>query len=104
LARLLCPCLDTANSSDFKTGYNLGGAAVVQVRRYLGVRGDFTFARAEFRDAGVGSQDHFNKFFYTGAIQLSYPTASGFTPYLFAGAGGITIKEKIESRRRRTIQ
>ncbi len=33
---------DSANPSDFKTGYNVGGAAIVQVNRYLGVRGDFT--------------------------------------------------------------
>lgn len=85
---------DAATASDFKTGYNVGGAALVQVNRYLGFRGDFTFARAEFRDAGLETQDHFNKFFYTGAIQLSYPTTGGFTPYAFAGGGGVTIKEK----------
>jgi len=85
---------DAASPSDFETGYNVGGAAIVQVNRFLGVRGDFTFARAKFNDAGVETEDHFNKFFYTGAIQLGYPTASGFTPYLFAGGGGVTIKEK----------
>jgi opacity protein-like surface antigen len=85
---------NSGNPSDFKTGYNVGGAAIVQVNRYLGVRGDFTFARAKFRDAGVETDDHFNKFFYTGAIQLGYPTVSGFTPYVFAGGGGVTIKEK----------
>ncbi len=85
---------DSATASDFATGFNLGGAAIVQVNRYVGVRGDFTFARASFRDAGVDTDDHFNKFFYTGAIQLGYPTAGGFTPYLFAGGGGVTIKER----------
>ncbi len=85
---------DSANPSDFKTGYNLGGAAIVQVNRYVGLRGDFTFARAKFREAGVETEDHFNKFFYTGAVQLGYPTASGFTPYVFAGGGGVTLKEK----------
>jgi opacity protein-like surface antigen len=85
---------DASAPSDFKTGYNIGGAAVVQVNRYVGVRGDFTFARAKFRDAGSETNDHFNKLFYTGAIQLGYPTTSGFTPYLFAGGGGVTIKEK----------
>jgi hypothetical protein len=44
---------EAAASSDFKTGYNVGGAAVVQINRYLGFRGDFTFARAKFRDAGI---------------------------------------------------
>jgi hypothetical protein len=85
---------DSANPSDFATGFNLGGAAIVQVSRYVGVRGDFTLARASFRDAGVDTDDHFNKFLYTGAIQLGYPTASGLTPYLFVGGGGVTIKEK----------
>lgn len=88
---------DSSTPSDFKTGYNVGGAAIVQVNRYVGVRGDFTFARAEFREAGVETQDHFNRFFYTGAVQLGYPTASGFTPYVFAGGGGVTIKEKESS-------
>lgn len=35
-----------------------------------------------------------DRFFYTGAVQLGYPTASGSTPHLFAGGGGFTIKEK----------
>lgn len=87
--------LDNANpSSDFKTGYNVGGGVSVDLYRYVAVRGDFTFARARFRNAGVETNDHFNKFFYTGAIQLQYPTASGFMPYVFVGGGGVTIKEK----------
>ena len=85
---------DASNASDFKTGYSVGGGAAVSVNKYVAIRGDFTFARAKFRDAGVETEDHFNKFIYTGAIQLQYPTASGFTPYIFAGGGGITIKEK----------
>ncbi len=87
--------LDNASpASDFKTGYSVGGGVSVDVYRYVAVRGDFTFARARFRNAGVETNDHFNKFFYTGALQLQYPTASGFMPYVFAGGGGVTIKEK----------
>jgi hypothetical protein len=85
---------NSANPSDFKTGYNVGGAGIVQVNRYVGLRGDFTFARSEFRAAGAETGDHFNKYFYTGAVQFGYPTANGFTPYLFAGGGGVTLKEK----------
>src|SRR5437899_1110568 len=79
---------NSANPSDFKTGYNVGGAGIVEVNRYVSLRGDFTFARSEFRAAGAETGDHFNKYFYTGAVQLGYPTATGFTPYLFAGGGG----------------
>lgn len=85
---------DASAASDFKTGYALGGGATVQLNRYVALRGDFTFARARFRDAGVATNDHFNKYFYTGAVQLQYPTTSGITPYAFVGGGGITLKEK----------
>jgi len=85
---------DGSNASDFKTGYNLGGGVGLQVHRNVTLRGDFTFARAKFRDAGVTTDDHFNKFFYTAAIQLQHPTSSGFMPYVFVGGGGVTIKEK----------
>jgi Outer membrane protein beta-barrel domain len=85
---------DASVPSDFKTGYALGGGAAVQLNRYVALRGDFTFGREEFRDAGVATDDHFNKYIYTGAVQLQYPTTTGITPYAFVGGGGITLKEK----------
>lgn len=54
---------NSANPSNFKTGYNAGAAGIVQLNRYVGIRGDFTFARSELQDAGPATGDHFNKFF-----------------------------------------
>ncbi|HET9947638.1 MAG TPA: porin family protein [Longimicrobiales bacterium] len=84
--------LDEPGTADFKrTGYNIGGTVGVDFNRYLGVRGDFTFARneLELNDAATGSD--LNRFFYDAALQVRYPAASGWTPYAFVGAGGVTL-------------
>ena len=34
-----------------------------------------------------------NRFFYDAALQLQYPTSSGFEPYVFAGGGAVTVHQ-----------
>jgi len=57
----------------------------------VALRGDFTFARneLELNEAATGSS--LNRFFYDAAVQVQYPTASGWTPYAFGGAGAVTL-------------
>ena len=84
--------LDEPATADFKqTGFNVGGTVGVDLGRYLGVRGDFTYARNELRlnDAETGSD--LSRLFYDAALQLQYPSAAGWTPYAFVGAGGVTL-------------
>jgi hypothetical protein len=84
--------LDDAGTSDFKqVGYNLGGTVGVDLHRYVGVRGDFTFARNELQEDDVETGTELNRFFYDASVQLKYPTASGIQPYVFVGAGAVTL-------------
>jgi len=86
--------LNDAGSADLKkVGYNVGGGAGVQVNKFVALRGDFTYARNQFRANQVGTGQHLNRFFYDGAVQLQYPSAIGLMPYLFAGGGAVTIHQ-----------
>lgn len=85
--------LNSSGSADTKLGFNAGGGVGVQLHKYFVIRGDFTFGRDELRNGGLDTGTNLNKFIYTGALQLQYPTAGGVTPYVFAGGGGITIHE-----------
>ena len=86
--------LNDAGTSDFKkVGYNVGGGLGVQANRYVTVRGDFSFGRNELRTNQLATGVRTNRFFYDAALQLQYPTASGFEPYLFAGGGAVTVHQ-----------
>lgn len=86
--------LNDAGSADFqKVGFNLGGGIGVRFHPLLTVRGDFTYARNEFRNNTVETGTKLNRFFYDAALQLQYPTASGLQPYLFAGGGAVTLHQ-----------
>ncbi|MBI4421140.1 MAG: outer membrane beta-barrel protein, partial [Gemmatimonadetes bacterium] len=95
--------LNDAGSADFKrAGYNVGGGAVVQVHRYVSLRGDFTFARRPYRQNDASTGIHVFNYFYDGAVQLQYPTSSGFEPYIYAGAGGVTFHQEDTTGRDKT--
>lgn len=94
--------LNDAGTADTKLGFNAGGGIAVQVHKYVVLRGDFTFGRDELRNQGVDTGTRLNKYFYTGAVQLQYPSSSGVTPYLFAGGGGITVHEQGTSGQNKT--
>jgi hypothetical protein len=86
--------LNEAGTSDFKkVGYSLGGGVGIQANRYVTFRGDFNFGRNELRNNAVATGIRTNRFFYDAAVQLQYPTSSGFEPYLFAGGGAVTIHQ-----------
>jgi hypothetical protein len=83
--------LNETGTADFnKTGYNIGGGVGVDLHKYVGLRGDFTFARNELRQNGVDTGLDLNRFFYDGSIQFQYD-ANGLKPYLFVGAGAVTL-------------
>jgi hypothetical protein len=84
--------LNDAGTADFKrVGYNVGGAVGVDLHRYVGLRGDFTFARNELEQNDVETGSELNRFFYDAALQLQYPSESGWTPYAFVGGGAVTL-------------
>jgi len=93
--------LDEPGLVDFKTGFNVGGGLGYQFNRYVALRGNFTFARAEGRDTSAilspipirGTK--FNRYLYDADIQLRYPLSGGATPYVFVGGGGVTVKPDV---------
>jgi opacity protein-like surface antigen len=84
--------LNDAGTAKLKTGWTAGGGIGWQFSPYVAVRGTFDFAQAK----GRGAANAFNgqkldHYFYGGDLQLRYPTASGFAPYVLLGAGAVTI-------------
>src|SRR5262245_10779538 len=84
--------LNESGTADFKqVGYNVGGGVGVDLHKYVGLRGDITFARNELQLNDVETGSELNRFFYDAAVQVQYPTASGFQPYAFVGGGAVTL-------------
>jgi len=80
-------------AADFKTGFSLGGAVGVQLNRYVGVHGDFTFARTVARGDLPFLGAKVNRYFVGAHAEVRYPMGR-VTPFGFAGAGTITVDEK----------
>jgi hypothetical protein len=90
--------LDAADTTNFKTGFSVGGGAAYQFDKYVALRGNFTFARAEAQsDLGTiaitGTK--FNRFLYDADLQLRYPLQGGVAPYVFVGGGVVTVKHDV---------
>ncbi len=84
--------LNDGGTADFKqVGYNVGGTVGVGLHEYVGLRGDFTLARNELQQNDIDTGSELNRFFYDAALQVQYPSASGWTPYAFVGAGAVTL-------------
>jgi hypothetical protein len=79
-------------TADFKrVGFNVGGTIDVDLSRYFGVRADLTYARNELQQNDVQTGSDLSRLFYDAALQVQYPTTSGWTPYAFVGAGAVTL-------------
>jgi hypothetical protein len=92
----------TEGGVGFDTGYSFGGGVGYQFTRYLALRGNFTFTRAELAgpDANGGAPapgspfergQEVNKYFYGADLQARYPTGIGLAPYLVLGGGAVTV-------------
>jgi hypothetical protein len=83
--------LNEAGTADFKkTGYNVGGTVGFDLSKYVALRGDVTFARNELQQNGLETGLELNRFFYDAGVQFQYD-ASSLKPYLFLGAGAVTL-------------
>ena len=83
--------LNDAGTASLKTGWAAGGGVGVQINPYVAVRGTFDLTQTEGEGSAAGalSSANLNHYFYGGDVQLRYPTASGFAPYLLLGAGAV---------------
>lgn len=86
--------LNDAGTADFKkVGFNVGAGVGVQLQRFVTIRGDFTVAENELRSSDAFQGEKLRRYFYDAALQLQYPSATGLTPYAFAGVGGVTLDQ-----------
>jgi hypothetical protein len=83
--------LNDAGTASLETAWTGGGGIGVQLNRFLAVRGTFDYAQSDAQGSTAISGQALNRYFYGGDVQLRYPTASGFAPYLLLGAGAVTI-------------
>ena len=74
-------------------GYSLGASVGVQLTRTVAVHGDFTYTRNPVEGAGPLAGHDVNRFFYGVHAEFRYPMARGFAPFLFAGAGAVSIDQ-----------
>jgi hypothetical protein len=90
--------LDEADTTNFKTGFNVGGGIAYEFDKYVAIRGNFTFARAQAQTQAsaltIAGTD-FNRFLYDGDVQLRYPLPGGVAPYVFVGGGAVTVKHDV---------
>jgi opacity protein-like surface antigen len=74
-------------------GFNMGVGVGVFFNKYLGLHGDLTLGNNQMLGGDRLSGSWFNKLYYGGHVELQYPLSNGFAPYMFAGAGGVTVHQ-----------
>lgn len=85
--------LNQAGTAKLRTGWTAGGGIGLQFNQYFAVRGTFDIARSKVEGVGAGSlnSEKLTHYFYGGDVQLRYPMAGGFAPYVLVGAGAVTV-------------
>lgn len=87
--------LNSSGTASLNTGWTAGGGAGIQVNQFVAVRAVFDYAQDKGDVASSAfAGEKLKRYFYGGDIQLRYPTVSGFSPYILAGAGAVTIDGK----------
>jgi outer membrane protein with beta-barrel domain len=84
--------LQKSPSAWFMPGYSVGASVGVQVTNTLGLHGDFTYTRNPVDGSGLIAGRDVNRFFYGVHAEVRYPLTR-WTPYVFAGAGAVTIDQ-----------
>lgn len=77
----------------FMPGYSVGASVGVQLTRNLAVHGDFTYTRNPVEGTGPMAGQDVNRFFYGVHAEFRYPMGGGVAPFLFAGAGAVSIDQ-----------
>ncbi len=77
----------------FMPGYSAGASVGVQLSRHVAVHGDFTYTRNPVEGTGPIAGHDVNRFFFGAHAEFRYPTGGGVAPFVFAGAGGVSIDQ-----------
>jgi hypothetical protein len=86
--------LNPAGTAHWNTGFNAGLAVGYQANKYVGVHGDFTLGRNKAKGTMPFAGTTFNRYFYGGHVELRYPVTERFSPFIFAGGGGVTVDQR----------
>jgi hypothetical protein len=77
----------------FMPGYSIGASAGVQLTRFWSIHGDFTFTRNPVEGNGAITGGDVNRFFYGAHAEFQYPVTTTVKPFLFAGAGAVSLDQ-----------
>jgi hypothetical protein len=84
--------LNDAHTADLqKRGFNAGAGLNVELTRYFALRGDVNLARNELELNNVETGRDLSRLFYDASLQFQYPITENFKPYIFVGAGAVTL-------------
>lgn len=88
------PLADLTPSGDvgFQTGFNLGGALILEINRFLAIRGDLTAVVS--RERGTATGDEWRKLFSGGDLVLRLPLGN-FGLSVSGGGGVVTMDEDV---------
>ena len=74
-----------------KRGFNAGAGVNVEFSKYFAVRGDVNLARNELELNNVETGRDLSRMFYDASLQFQYPINESLKPYIFVGAGAVTL-------------
>lgn len=77
----------------FMPGYDVGASVGLQLNRYFAVHTDFTFTRNPTRGSSSFAGADVNRFYYGAHLEGRYPLAIGLSPFVFAGAGAVSVDQ-----------
>ncbi len=79
----------TANLQE--RGFNAGAAINAEVSKYFALRGDVNLGRNELALNNVKTGTDLSRLFYDASLQFQYPINQSLKPYIFVGAGAVTL-------------
>ena len=84
--------LNDAGTADLKErGYDVGVGINFELSKHFALRGDVNLARNELHNNGVETGRDLSRLFYDASVQFQYPLSNNLKPYLFVGAGAVTL-------------
>jgi hypothetical protein len=82
-----------ATTTNFDTGYNIGGGLGIQLSNAITLRASYTYTRATTDPNSLAfiANTDFDRHYYGGDLQFRATNSSGIMPYLFLGGGAVTV-------------
>lgn len=80
-------------AASFSPGYSLGASAGLQLNPTFAVHADFTFTKTRAWGATPFAGADVNRFFYGGHLEARHALGGGWAPFVFLGAGAVSIDQ-----------